>query len=66
MHIPDLVAKQAKAILALLVILATYVSLNPPEVANVVWWSGLVIFVGGGYGVVYLAPNRAVAVAPKE
>jgi len=29
------------------------------DVTNIMWWAGGVIFLGAGYGIVWVTPNRA-------
>jgi hypothetical protein len=37
---------------------ATYVLTSGLDLANPVWYAGLVVFLGAGFGVVWSVPNR--------
>lgn len=53
------IARVSKAIAGAIVGAATYVVTVGARPSELVWWAGLIIFIGSGYGIVWVAPaNR--------
>jgi len=48
----------AKAIAGAVVGLATYVLANGVNASEIKWWAALVLFMGAGYGIVWIVPNK--------
>ncbi len=51
-------APYAKAFAAAAVAAATYIVGTGGNVSDLVWWAGLVVFVGASFGIVYAVPNK--------
>ena len=54
----DKISPYFKAVAGAVVGAATYIVASGLNYTEPVWWAGLVVFLGAGFGVVWAVPNR--------
>lgn len=56
----DTIRETAKAVVGALVGVAAYTMGSGINLSDPLWWSGLVLWLGAGYGIVWAVPNKQV------